>query len=130
MARLASDVLDAFYAVACGKLDKVKLSWLNQSALVVVIASKGYPGSYEIGSEIKNISIAEEFDDVTVFHAGTKLLGNKVLSNGGRVLGVTALGNTIKDAQNKAYEAVNIIDWSQGFCRHDIGWRAVAKEPY
>jgi len=127
MARLATDVVDAFYSVACGDLSNVKLSWLNESALVVVMASKGYPGSYEKGSEIKNLSAAEEIDDITIFHAGTKSLGNQVLSNGGRVLGVTALGNTIKDAQKRAYEAADIINWPQGFCRRDIGWRALAK---
>ena len=130
MTRLATDVVDAFYAVASGDLGKVKLSWLNQSALIVVMASNGYPGPYNKGWEIKNLSAAEEIKDVTVFHAGTKLLENKILSNGGRVLGVTALGDTIKDAQKKAYEAVNIIDWPQGFCRSDIGWRALARKPY
>ena len=129
MARLNSDVVDAFSAVACGQLNYVKLSWLKQAALIVVMASKGYPGPFEKGTQIRNLSQAEATDDVTVFHSGTKSLDNQLVANGGRVLGVTALGNTIQEAQSRAYKAVDKIDWPNGFCRRDIGWRAITREP-
>jgi phosphoribosylamine--glycine ligase len=129
MARLNSDVVDAFDAVACGQLNNVKLSWLKQAALIVVMASKGYPGPFEKGTNIRNLSQVDAIDDVTVFHAGTKSLDNQLVANGGRVLGVTALGNTIQEAQSRAYKAVDKIDWPNGFCRRDIGWRAITREP-
>ena len=129
MARLNSDVVDAFDAVACGQLNNVKLSWLKQAALIVVMASKGYPGPFEKGTKIRNLSQVDAIDDVTVFHAGTKSLDNQLVANGGRVLGVTALGNTIQEAQSRAYKAVDKIDWPNGFCRRDIGWRAITREP-
>jgi len=129
MARLNSDVVDAFDAVACGQLNNIKLSWLKQAALIVVMASKGYPGPFEKGTKIRNLSQVDEIDDVMVFHAGTKSLDNQLVANGGRVLGVTALGNTIQEAQSRAYKAVDKIDWPNGFCRRDIGWRAITREP-
>ena len=129
MARLNSDVVDVFDAVACGQLDNIKLSWLKQAALIVVMASKGYPGPFEKGTKIRNLSQVDAIDDVTVFHAGTKSLDNQLVANGGRVLGVTALGNTIQEAQSRAYNAVDKIDWPNGFCRRDIGWRAITREP-
>jgi len=129
MARLNSDVVDVFDAVACGQLNNVKLSWLKQAALIVVMASKGYPGPFEKGTKIRNLSQVDAIDDVTVFHAGTKSLDNQLVANGGRVLGVTALGNTIQEAQSRAYKAVDKIDWPNGFCRRDIGWRAITREP-
>ena len=128
MARLESDVLEAFEAAISGRLNEIEVKWRNQTALVVVMASKGYPGSYLKGSEIGNLPIADTIDGVTVFHAGTKVSGNKLVANGGRVLGVTALGDSVEDAQAKAYEAVDKIDWPQGFCRRDIGWRAIERE--
>ena len=129
MARLNSDVVDVFDAVACGQLNNIKLSWLKQAALVVVMASRGYPGPFEKGTKIRNLSQVDAIDDVTVFHSGTKSLDNQLVANGGRVLGVTALGNTIQEAQSKAYKAVDKIDWPNGFCRRDIGWRAITREP-
>ncbi|TCS60636.1 phosphoribosylamine--glycine ligase [Varunaivibrio sulfuroxidans] len=128
MARLHSDALDMLEACAKGTLDKVLLRWREESALVVVMATKGYPGRYEKGGEIKDLKAAAHHPGVVVFHAGTKLDGDRVLVNGGRVLGVTALGKTVKEAQVRAYEAVDSIDWPEGFCRRDIGWRAIARE--
>ena len=125
MARIKSDVIEVFDAVASGRLNEVTISWKNQAALVVVMASKGYPGSYQKGSVIRNLSTVDETDNVIIFHAGTSLSRGQFLSNGGRVLGITALGNSIQEAQIKAYEVVDIIDWPQGFCRRDIGWRAI-----
>ena len=127
MARADSDVLAALVACADGKLAKTKIAWKDETALVVVMAAKGYPGKYAKGSEIKNLDAANAIDGVSVFHAGTKASGNKVLANGGRVLGVTAVGKDVKAAQKKAYEGVDAIDWPDGFCRRDIGWRALKK---
>jgi len=125
MMRLRSDALDMLLASAEGKLDTIELEWTNEAALTVVMAAEGYPGSYEKGSEIGGIDDAESIDGVVVFHAGTKADGDRITANGGRVLGVTALGKTVKKAQKVAYEAVDKIDWPQGFCRRDIGWRAI-----
>ncbi|PVE26344.1 phosphoribosylamine--glycine ligase [Microvirga sp. KLBC 81] len=126
--RLNSDLVEAFLAACDGTLNSVSLTWSDKAALTVVMAAKGYPGSVEKGSEIRGIDAAEMLDDVIVFHAGTKQDGDRIVANGGRVLNVTALGETITDAQAKAYEAVSRIDWPEGFCRRDIGWRAVERE--
>ncbi|WNK00014.1 phosphoribosylamine--glycine ligase [Thalassospiraceae bacterium LMO-JJ14] len=128
MARLKSDALEMLLAAARGELDKIKLDWDPRAALTVVMAAEGYPGQYTKGSEIKGVADADALDGVTVFHAGT-VLGDDgaLLANGGRVLGVTALGKTVEDAQKLAYRAVDAIDWPKGFCRRDIGWRAVGR---
>ena len=91
------------------------------------MATKGYPGAYDKGSDIGGLDGLNS-DDVQVFHAGTKRDGGQLLANGGRVLNVTALGRTVTEAQARAYAAVDAIDWPEGFCRRDIGWRAVARE--
>ena len=127
MARLKSDLLPALIATADGLLDKVDLRWRDDFALTVVMAADGYPDGYEKGSEINNLQAAGELPDVTIFHAGTRAEGGRMLANGGRVLGVTALGPDAATAQGKAYEAVDVIDWPGGFCRRDIGWRAVGR---
>ncbi|MBZ6076088.1 phosphoribosylamine--glycine ligase [Microvirga puerhi] len=126
--RLKSDLLTALVAACDGVLDNMSLQWRSDTALTVVMAAKGYPGPVEKGSEIRGIEAAEALDDVIVFHAGTKREGDRIVSNGGRVLNVTALGPTITAAQKRAYEAVSRIDWPEGFCRHDIGWREVERE--
>lgn len=128
MARLKSDALEMLLAAANGELDKIKLKWDPRAALTVVMAAEGYPGNYLKGTEIKGVEEAGALDDVTVFHAGTARGGDgELLATGGRVLGVTALGDTVEDAKNRAYEAVDAIDWPKGFCRRDIGWRAVGR---
>ena len=124
MARLMSDVLPALIAARDGVLDMFDLRWHEDAALCVVMASDGYPGSYDKGSEIRGLDAAGALEDVTVFHAGTRKENARVLADGGRVLGVTALQPTIREAQMRAYEAIGQIDWPQGFCRRDIGWRA------
>ncbi len=126
--RLKSDLVTALLAACDGVLDSISLQWSNEAALTVVMAAKGYPGAVEKGSEIKGIDAAEALDGVIVFHAGTRQDGDRILANGGRVLNVTAMGRTITEAQAKAYEAVSKIDWPEGFCRRDIGWRAVERE--
>lgn len=128
MRRLKSDILPALIAAADGQLDKFNLRWHDDAAMVVVMAANGYPGAYEKGSEIKGIDQANSLKDVVVFHAGTKEEGGKVLATGGRVLGVTATGATVTEAQARAYQAVETIDWPGGFCRRDIGWRAIDRE--
>ncbi|MBF0249532.1 MAG: phosphoribosylamine--glycine ligase [Alphaproteobacteria bacterium] len=128
MARFSSDPLEALLACAEGRLADTKITWKRNTALVVVMAADGYPGHYAKGTEIKALDKAAAVDGALVFHAGTKAKGKKILANGGRVLGVTAVGKTVKDAQAKAYEAVDQIDWPEGFCRRDIGWRAVERE--
>jgi len=125
MMRFDGDLYQALLACAQGKLDKTKLSFNKKAAVCVVMAAKGYPGTYEKGSEIKGLDKAGKIDDVKIFHAGTEKRGNTIVAVGGRVLGVTALGDTIAAAQKKAYQAVDLIDWPKGFCRRDIGWRAI-----
>jgi phosphoribosylamine--glycine ligase len=126
--RLKSDILPALIASHDGMLKNFDLRWHDKVALTVVMAAKGYPESYEKGSEIRGIERAAALPDVAVFHAGTKRsTDGKLLANGGRVLNVTATGQTIAEAQVRAYQAVDLIDWPGGFCRRDIGWRAVGK---
>jgi phosphoribosylamine--glycine ligase len=125
MLRLESDLLPALLAVAEGRLEGVTPDWHDDAALCVVMASKGYPGSYAKGSEIKGLHAAGTDPNVQVFHAGTKRDGARILADGGRVLGVTARGRDIGEARRRAYAAVDRIDWAGGFCRRDIGWRAV-----
>ncbi len=127
MMRLKSDFLELILASVEGRLDKVSADWREDPALTVVMAAKGYPGSYEKGTEIKGLDQLSA-DDLEVFHAGTKEDGGRILANGGRVLNVTAFGRTVGEAQKKAYDAVSRIDWPEGFCRTDIGWRAIARE--
>jgi phosphoribosylamine--glycine ligase len=127
MPRLKSDLLPALIAARDGGLKTFDLRWHDTAALCVVMAANGYPGDYQKGSEIRNLDAAGKLPDVTVFHAGTKADGNRVLANGGRVLGITATGETIAAAREAAYKAVDAIDWPGGFCRRDIGWRAIKR---
>jgi phosphoribosylamine--glycine ligase len=114
-------------ATCDGALDRVSVRWREEHAITVVLATKGYPGAYTNGSEIRGLERAAEIEGVTIFHAGTKREGERLVANGGRVLNVTATGKTLKEAQTRAYRAVDLIDWPQGFCRRDIGWRALAR---
>lgn len=128
MMRLKSDALEMLLSCAEGRLDKLQLDWHAGTAMVVVMANKGYPMAYERGSEIKGLESVSAIDNVTVFHAGTKANGNKILADGGRVLGITALASGIVEARKKAYSVIDRIDWPQGFYRHDIGWRALDRK--
>ncbi len=128
MMRLKSDLLPALLATADGTLDQVKLDWYDDAVLTVVMAAKGYPGTHEKGSEIRGLDKAGAMEGVEVFHAGTKADGARILANGGRVLNVTARGSNVAEAQSRAYAAIDAIQWPEGFCRRDIGWRAVARE--
>lgn len=126
MPRLESDALEAFYMVATGKLDALDLRWTDQVAVCVVLASDGYPGSYEKGKVILGIEEAEELDGVTVFHAGTAFnQDGELVTNGGRVLNVVALADTFEDARELAYEACDKINFEGKQYRHDIALRAL-----
>jgi phosphoribosylamine---glycine ligase len=125
MLRLKSDLLPALLATAEGRLSSITLEWSEEPALCVVMAAKGYPGAYAKGSEIKGLDATAGDPDVQIFHAGTKRDGTRILADGGRVLGVTARDKDIRQAQTRAYAAIDKIDWPGGFCRRDIGWRAL-----
>jgi phosphoribosylamine--glycine ligase len=123
--RLKSDLLPALIAAAEGGLGHFDLRWHDNAALVVVMAAKGYPGVYAKGSEIKGVEEAGAGTGVMIFHAGTRQEDGRLVAAGGRVLGVAGSGANVGEAQAAAYRAVDAIDWDQGFCRRDIGWRAV-----
>ena len=125
--RLKSDLATALVAARDGVLDSIDLRWSDDAALTVVMAAKGYPGDYEKGSEIRGLEQAAKQDGVQIFHAGTARSDGKIVASGGRVLNVTATGKTVAEAQKRAYAAVDLIDWPQGFCRRDIGWRAIKR---
>ncbi len=128
MMRLKSDLVPALLATVDGVLDNFDLRWSGDAALCVVMAADGYPGAYRKDTRINGVEAAAG-DNVTIFHAGTRRDGDgHLLAAGGRVLNITALGDDVTQAQMRAYEAVDRIDWKQGFCRRDIGWRAVARE--
>jgi len=125
MLRLASDLLPALHASATGTLADVTLDWKPEAAITVVMAAKGYPGAYEKGDVIGGLEAAGAVEGVTIFHAGTKAGDGRVLASGGRVLNVSATGRDLSQARDRAYRAVDLIDWPGGFCRCDIGWRAL-----
>jgi phosphoribosylamine--glycine ligase len=129
MMRLESDLFPALLAVADGDLGGVTLDWFDDATLCVVMAAKGYPGAYAKGTEIRGLDEAGADPDVQIFHAGTRRDGTRILADGGRVLGVTARGKDIAEANARAYSAVDKIDWPGGFCRRDIGWRALSASP-
>ena len=123
--RLMSDLLPALIAARDGVLGSLDLRWHDRTALTVVMAAKGYPGDTVKGTEIRGLEAAAALPDVTIFHAGTRRAADgRLLADGGRVLGLTALGATVAEARARAYRAVEMIDWPDGFCRHDIGRRA------
>src|ERR1700722_18279924 len=128
MLRLMSDLLPALIACSDGMLKNFDLRWYPDAALTVVMAAKGYPGSYAKGSVIKGLEAAAAVEGVQIFHAGTLASGGRILANGGRVLNVAALGKTVGEAQRRAYEAIDRIHWPDGFCRRDIGYRAGERE--
>lgn len=122
-------VLDALQAAAVGGLESVRLDWSEEPALTVVMAAEGYPGTPTTGTVIGGLEVAGRGDDVQIFHAGTgRDEAGRIVASGGRVLNVTARGASVAEAQRRAYEAVAQLDWPQGFCRRDIGWRAIGRE--
>ena len=128
MLRLMSDLVPALMAARDGQLKSFDLRWYPDAALTVVMAAKGYPGNYAKGSLIEGLDEAAKVDGVEIFHAGTTADNGRILANGGRVLNVCARGKTVAQAQQRAYQAIDRIKWPDGFCRRDIGWRAVERE--
>ncbi len=128
MMRLKDDLLPILMAAADGDLDGHSPRWSADRALTVVMAADGYPETPLKGTIIHGIGAAELQSHVKVFHAGTSLQGSEIVASGGRVLNVTATGSTVREAQERAYAAVDDIDWPEGFCRTDIGWREIARE--
>ena len=126
--RLESDLLPILVAATDGVLDAVDVRWRDEAAVTVVMAAKGYPGAYDKGSIIRNVEAAARVPGAIVFHAGTALEDGVLRAAGGRVLDVTALGSTVTAAAARAYEAVDLIQWPEGFCRRDIAWRAIERE--
>lgn len=122
---LASDLVEVMLACAQGRLHEVKVEWSDAATVCVVMASGGYPGSYEQGLPITGLAEANSLSDTIVFHAGTKEIGDTIVTAGGRVLGVTATGSDIRAAKDKAYAAVKLIDFKDAHYRHDIAWRAL-----
>ncbi|HSC19215.1 MAG TPA: phosphoribosylamine--glycine ligase [Rhizomicrobium sp.] len=125
MMRLKSDLATALIAVRDKQLKHLDLRWSDDAALTVVMAAKGYPGDYAKGSEVCNLDAAARVEGVQVFHAATERQNGALTATGGRVLNVTATGRTVAEARERAYRALDLIDWPNGFCRRDIGWRAI-----
>ena len=125
MRRLKSDLLPLLRDAANGDIRQPALEWTDDAAALVVLAAQGYPGAYKKGELLRGLDAANAVDDVVVFHAGVGEVNGALVSNGGRVLNITATGATIADAVSSAYQGVDRIDWPGGFCRRDIGWRAL-----
>lgn len=126
MMRLKSDLLPILHASATGTLDQVTAEWSEDPALTVVLASKGYPGAYDKATPIA--ALPEAGDGAKVFHAGTALKDGQLVATGGRVLNATARGPSVAESQAAAYGLVDAVNWENGFCRRDIGWRAIERE--
>ncbi|MEC7000188.1 phosphoribosylglycinamide synthetase C domain-containing protein [Brucella abortus] len=127
MMRLNSDLLALINAAVDGRLDGFA-EWKDEPALTVVMAAEGYPANVKKGSVIRDLEKLESIDGVKLFHAGTALKDGAIVASGGRVLNITATAATVAQAQARAYEALKLIDWPEGFYRSDIGWRAVERE--
>ena len=125
MMRLGAQAFDLIQAAAEGRLSDARVNWAEDHAMTVVMAAKGYPGAYEKGSVIKGLEACGEDSFHMVFHAGTACENGQFIASGGRVLNVTARGASLKEARERAYGMVDAIDWPDGFCRRDIGWRAL-----
>jgi phosphoribosylamine--glycine ligase len=125
--RLKSDIVPVLMACDEGGLRHMDVRWSNDAAICVVMASNGYPDDYKKGSEIRGLDKAARVEGVELFHAATRQDGPRVLADGGRVVNITAVGPTVEIARERAYRAVDLIDWPGGFCRRDIAWRAIGR---
>ena len=123
--KLKTDIVDIIEHILEGKLDKIKVEWDKRAAVCVVLASKGYPGDYEKGKEISGLNDTKSLKDAVVFHAGTSLKDGKIVTSGGRVLGVTAIADTIESAINGAYSVVHMVKFDGMHYRSDIGRKAL-----
>ena len=128
MTRLRDDLLTLLEAAADGQLAHVSVRWRDEAALTVVMAANGYPAQPQTGTVIGGVAELEDAENVRVFHAGTAVKDGRLIASGGRVLNVTAIGDTVSQARDRAYDAIGRIDWPGGFCRNDIGWRAIERE--
>jgi len=129
LSRMRSDIVPIMLATISGELDKVDLEWYPQASVCVVMASGGYPGSYDNGKEISGLHLLKNQDGISVFHAGTKSADGKVVTNGGRVLGVVASGGDIEEAQKNVYEAVSKVTFDGAHYRRDIASKAITNPP-
>ncbi|MCP4822395.1 MAG: phosphoribosylamine--glycine ligase, partial [Shimia sp.] len=125
MMRLGAQAFDLMHAAAEERLHETQVNWANDHAITVVMAANGYPGSYEKGSVIKGLDAVNEDSKNMVFHAGTTTKDGAITATGGRVLNVTARGDSLQEARDRAYAMIDQIDWPEGFHREDIGWRAL-----
>ncbi len=125
MMRLGAQALDLMLAAAEGRLEGARAEWADDHAMTVVMAARGYPGAYQKGNEIGGLEDLPETSREMVFHAGTTMEEGRLVANGGRVLNVTARGASLAEARARAYDMIDQIDWPEGFCRSDIGWRAL-----
>ena len=129
MPRIEGDFARMLFAVATGRIGEIPASPLSPDcSMTVILAARGYPGTPVSGGTIRAIEAAEQVEGVTVFHAGTSASETGLTANGGRVLAVTALGQTLAQARARAYRAVDQIDFADGFCRRDIGWRELERD--
>ncbi len=126
--RLKTDLLSLIINCCENKLNESFIEWDKRYALTIVMSAGGYPESYEIGKLITGINLAEEDPNITIFHAGTKKEGNSIFTNGGRVINITSFGNSVKEANLSAINAIKMIKWDNSYYRHDIGWRAIKRE--
>ena len=126
--RLKTDLLSLIINCCKNKLSESFIDWDKRYALTIVMSAGGYPESYETGKLITGIDLAEKDSNITIFHAGTKRDGNSILTNGGRVISVTSFGNSVKEANSGAINAINLIKWDNSYYRSDIGWRAIKRE--
>ena len=128
MMRLDSDLLDIIDLTTKNKLNNIKIKWCSKSSITIVLCAKGYPSKYIKNSEIKNLSNIVIDKNNQIFHAGTYKKENKIFSNGGRVLNITAMSKNLLEARNKSLSIIKRINWSDGFCRKDIGWKVLNKK--
>jgi phosphoribosylamine--glycine ligase len=128
MLRMMSDIVPALLAACDGELKHFDVRWYDEPALTVVMAAKGYPGDYRKGTRIDGLDEAAAIEGVEIFHAGTVARDGAIFANGGRVLNICATGKTVSEAQARAYQAIDLIRWPDGFCRRDIAWQAVEAE--
>ena len=125
--RLKTDLITILYNVVTNKLKKTKINWIKNKCMTIVLCAKGYPGKYKMGIKIDNLKKVLISKNDFIYHAGTKLVNNQLLSNGGRVLNITSVGNKFYDIRKKIIFIIKKLRWKNGFYRDDIGWRVIEK---
>ena len=125
--RLKTDLVDLFYKTAQNKLNNIKLKWIKNKSMTIVLCSKGYPGKYKKNKLLKNIDNIKLKKNSFIFHAGTKIVDKNIFSNGGRVLNITSIGKNYKKIRQNIFSIIKRINWKEGFYRKDIGWRVINK---